>query len=419
MGKQSKRKAVSKKEHKERQEERRTRVLQEASTRNDNNDGADDESYDDRVEEIMAGDRVWWFYQPGRYCWRRGVVRRVVMDEFEPGMSRYLVQRIEDEDGKELIAVTASDRTITGSDESARAVRRDRNDWVPRFAVGDRVLGHVRMGDDNSESIWVPATVSKLWATPPNSALLNVYKCHLDVPIADFSAGTPLYFEDDSEGMITEHSSTIRFSVGDVVLFSPENAAFFHDNRATKVQPWKEGRIVRVDVSGQYDPCPVYEVSFMGPRNRRTTCDIRDDNDEHICRIDATPRERLLDAIDQCCSYAHIDYLVTATELDVTTFQDLLVGRAIQSCSYDAIWWLQDKTNIELVRVVDTNGSGILHQISTKPQAVRFFERTSEVECENEGNKKLDLSPFLNGKIRVAPLSLSKITKAARGCMSL
>jgi hypothetical protein len=139
-----------------------------------------------------------------------------------------------------------------------------------------------------------------------------------------------------------------------------------------------------VDALGQYGPCALYEVSFTGPLNRRTLCDIRDDNDEHICRVDATPRERLLDAIDQRCSYAHIDYLVNATRLDVTSFQDLLVARAIQSCSYDAIWWLQDKTNIELVRVVDTTGNGLLHQISMKPQAARFFERANEVECGNE-----------------------------------
>jgi hypothetical protein len=44
-----------------------------------------------------------------------------------------------------------------------------------------------------------------------------------------------------------------------------------------------------------------------------------------------------MDAIDQRCNYEHIDYLVTTTLIDVNTFRDLLVARAIQSCSYDAI----------------------------------------------------------------------------------
>jgi hypothetical protein len=107
MGKQSKRKAVSKKEHKERQEERRIRVLQEASTRNDD-DYANDEPHDDLVDEIMVGDRIWWRDQPREepWGWKRGIVRRVATgDELEPEITKYFVQPIEDEDGNELIAV--------------------------------------------------------------------------------------------------------------------------------------------------------------------------------------------------------------------------------------------------------------------------------------------------------------------------
>ena len=152
---------------------------------------------------------------------------------------------------------------------------------------------------------------------------------------------------------------------------------------------WEEGEVVKADVFGF-----TYQCSFLGLRNRLMTCFLIGDDDEHICRVDATPRERLMDAIDQRCSYAHIDYLVTSTQLDVTSFQDLLVARAIQSCSYDAIWWLQDKTTIELIRVVDTTGNGVLHQISLRPQAAVVFRRASEVECENKEKYKLDLSHF-------------------------
>jgi hypothetical protein len=165
-------------------------------------------------------------------------------------------------------------------------------------------------------------------------------------------------------------------------------------NQAPNQPSWKEGRIVRVDVIGPNGPYAVYEVSFMGPRKRRTICGITVDDYEHVCRVDATPRERLMGAIDQRCSYAHIDYLVSTTERDVTSFQDLLIKLAIQSCSYVAIWWLQDKTTIELVRIVNTNGNGVLRQISMKPQAASFFERASEIECDIEDDQKLNLRGF-------------------------
>ena len=132
--------------------------------------------------------------------------------------------------------------------------------------------------------------------------------------------------------MIKEHSSTFRFAVSDPVLFSTDKAVF-HGDRAPNQQPWKEGRIVRVDCFGLNGPYAVYEVSFLGPRNRRTICGITVDDDEHICRVDASPRERLIDAIDHRCSYAHIDYLVSTTELDVTSFRDLLVARRFKAAA--------------------------------------------------------------------------------------
>jgi hypothetical protein len=348
MGKQSKRKTGSKKEHKERQEERRIRAIQEVSTKTDDDDDKDNDAgtdtdadadgkpYDDRVEEIMVGDRVWWRDQPP---WQRGIVRRVVKDELEPGITNYMVQPIKDGDGKQLIAVSSRYRTFSGSDESMKTIKRDRNDWVPRFSVGDRVLCHTSHAeDDDSEIVWAPATVSELWITPRiDNELILVYVCGVDAPIAGYSAGDPLYVKEDLNGVvIKEHSSIFRFAVSDAVLFSTEEAVFL-DNRAPNQPPWREGKVAKVDCFGLNGPYAVYEVSFVGPRNRITICRITVDDDQHICRVDATPRERLMDAIDQRCSYAHIDYLVSTTELDVTSFRDLLVARAIQSCSYDAI----------------------------------------------------------------------------------
>jgi hypothetical protein len=61
-------------------------------------------------------------------------------------------------------------------------MKRDRNDWVPRFSVGDRVLCHALMRgnrrEDDTENVWVPVTVSKLWITPPDdNGILHVYLC--------------------------------------------------------------------------------------------------------------------------------------------------------------------------------------------------------------------------------------------------
>jgi hypothetical protein len=237
MGKQSKRKAVSKKEHKERQEERRIRALQEVSTRNnDDDDDANDEPYDSRVDVIMVGDRVWWRDQPQ---WQRGIVRSVVADKLEPGMTRYMVQNIEDGDGDQLIVVAVS--TSTGSVELMKTIKRDRNDWVPYFSVGDRVLFHARKRgnrqDDNSINLRVPATVSKLWVTPPddNETLhVSFYMCEVNAPVGVISAGTSVYVEQDSADMIVKHSTTFRFSVGDAVLFSTDKALFYDSQSSSK-----------------------------------------------------------------------------------------------------------------------------------------------------------------------------------------
>jgi Ankyrin repeats (many copies) len=117
---------------------------------------------------------------------------------------------------------------------------------------------------------------------------------------------------------------------------------------------------------------------------------IYKDTDEWIASADAGPRQRLFDAIDQNCSCAHLNHLVSASNIDVSSFRDLIVSHAIQACSYDALAWIQDSLKVDLDKIRYASGNSLLHQISALPKAVRFFERAAyiadeDIEEEEEG----------------------------------
>ena len=55
--------------------------------------------------------------------------------------------------------------------------------------------------------------------------------------------------------------------------------------------------------------------------------DVVASDDEHVAKADKkhNPRARLMDAIEQDCSLCNIDYLVKAFDIDVASFQDLVL----------------------------------------------------------------------------------------------
>jgi hypothetical protein len=49
-------------------------------------------------------------------------------------------------------------------------------------------------------------------------------------------------------------------------------------------------------------------------------CHILKDTDEHVASPTSSPRERLLESIEQNCSYDHLDYLIKCFGLDCHGF---------------------------------------------------------------------------------------------------
>jgi hypothetical protein len=96
--------------------------------------------------------------------------------------------------------------------------------------------------------------------------------------------------------------------------------------------------------------------------DKRRTCYIVKDDDQHVASITASRRERLMEAIEQDCHCEHIDYLYIG--MDVMPFSDILVQHAVEHGKYNALEWLQTNASVDLHRICDTHGNGLLHQIA-------------------------------------------------------
>jgi hypothetical protein len=88
----------------------------------------------------------------------------------------------------------------------------------------------------------------------------------------------------------------------------------------------------------------------------------------------------LFEAIEQDCDYGHIDYLVKSFKMDVMVIKDLLLSKAIDSCSYDALLWLQENASVDLKRIRDGGRNCLLHQIARSPYAEHFFWKAGFVD---------------------------------------
>jgi hypothetical protein len=82
-----------------------------------------------------------------------------------------------------------------------------------------------------------------------------------------------------------------------------------------------------IGVSDSKDGYRIYRCSSGS--EERYTCRILKDDDEHIAKSSADPRERLFEAIEQDCSRKHLSYLQSFYSIDVLSFRDLIVDKAI------------------------------------------------------------------------------------------
>jgi hypothetical protein len=113
----------------------------------------------DRIEEIMVGDRVWWREGVGD-SWQRGVVREI--DKNEGRILRYLVVHVNVDEAAFQVDVDVQDPE-TGEVYVPMQIKRDRyHGGVPRFSVGDRVVYRNPKGDQASTRGF-SASIRKLW----------------------------------------------------------------------------------------------------------------------------------------------------------------------------------------------------------------------------------------------------------------
>lgn len=109
---------------------------------------------------------------------------------------------------------------------------------------------------------------------------------------------------------------------------------------------WIEGTVTGVDIISQVDYYAVYECSFNISGKTRV-CYILKDDDKHIAHVDTNPRERLFGAVEQDCTLGHLEYLANFHSIDVSTFRDLVLAKAIEFASYHTLLWLKNEFSVD------------------------------------------------------------------------
>ena len=80
-----------------------------------------------------------------------------------------------------------------------------------------------------------------------------------------------------------------------------------------------------------------------------------------------------MDAIEQNCDMDHFNYLLDEYDIDVSTFQDLVLSKAIEFGNYWVLLWLQEKASVDFLNREDVDGNTLLNQISLSSHAENFL----------------------------------------------
>jgi len=245
-----------------------------------------------------------------------------------------------------------------------------------RFKTGNTVLCRI-------EREWVISEVIREWPKEYfNDPLPFQYMCRY--PLGEVCVtGT--------NGDIDELRTDFRFQLGDEVIFNVRKAIVIGKSPSGLSSDWIEGKITKLN------PCTDkmtrhsastytvwhgrYACTFLH-KGKEFHCHIVTDNDEHVAKADKkkNPRARLMDAIEQDCSLGHIDYLIKAFDIDVASFQELVLLKAIEYASYNALLWLQDNLDINLDDLRDENGHYLMYQLAKSRDFMRFMKRLVEIE---------------------------------------
>ncbi|KAL7552189.1 hypothetical protein ACHAWF_015404 [Thalassiosira exigua] len=251
---------------------------------------------------------------------------------------------------------------------------------IPRFDVGDIVLCY-RRG-------WQQRVVDGLWP-------IDVIK---DLPKGPAEAyGVPRYQcidhypSQDDDYYIMKRPDSFRLAVGDSVVFDLNKAELNSSNRSRLPHTWIKGTVVSVDITG-IEYYAAYECAFKNNR-KEYSCHVVKDDDKHIAKSDANPRTRLFDSIEQACGREHLIYLVDTFNIDVTTFRNLVISKALQHTNFHALSWLQCDCNNDVMDIKDVSGNNLLHMIASTSHAVRFIREVGIIsfdkgkhDAENELN---------------------------------
>lgn len=344
---------MDKKAHKERVQERRDRKDQER--RQEEKKLEQTKWWHTSIEQY---DRVWYQVGPDEY--KRGTVESITRTQDDRRKYRILpIDAMPEEQHRCVFMVEGNAEEGTTTTYSTGHVIKDVLEWSTRFRTGDHVK--ILWGDEDGYSYWLPALVAEVWYfdTSVTDTLLP-YRCRVTDEAAHIHDALDVSVPKDSDDVIQSIPTTFRFSEGDEVIFNSEHMMCATARRKPK-ENWVKGIIKEVAVLDANKDYAVYTCSYWD--SRRETCSIVRDDDEHIAAVNATPRERLFNAIEYDCSYDHLDYLIRNFELDVTSFQDLAISKAIEFGSYEALLWLQENNGVILSTIRDAEGNTYLYQM--------------------------------------------------------
>lgn len=323
MGKKNRRKKDNKKERKDRLQERRE-LLTDETVEHIELEGVEEWEEDSYAPLLQVGQRVFFpqnLDSRSDTLWRRAIVKYV----HSSGETCSLLP-VESEDHPDN----------WWEDVPTSSVLEDQGEWTLKFRVGEGVLCRASEG-------WIPARVSGLWPLK-----MRYHENQFgDMIVPQRPSYQCLTYRNDNatiavpEGIlaIREDPQSFRFSIGEEVMIATETAVGLSPR--IRQTPWIPAKVTGVDITGRKDYYATYECTFFDQKKVRM-CHVLKDDDEHIASPFSTPRQRLMfDAIEQDCRYSHLDALVSSSDLDVGSFRDLLVSKAIVSGSYDALLWLQ------------------------------------------------------------------------------
>ena len=376
MGKKSKKKGKAgdtKASRKERLQERREQQL-DALDRDSDEDYDDDEANENEPpaplhREYFVGDRVWFVVKDYWDACNSNSYRGIVKCVHLSSVDILSMQSMIDGDSTTLINVPLDDYDLYP----------DFCDLTLRFNVGERVICKCDTG-------WLPMTVAYLWPIgeindPPQTTndVVPRYKCRDPRNRHEFVAAP-----EDNDRYIMKHPSIYRCELYDRVIF---NARLAKTTTKVAIQylnksSWIEATVTARDVTGLEYYYISYECSF-DIAGKQHLCHITKDDDEHIAHANASPRKRLFDAIEQDCSRTHLIYLTTTYSIDVFTFRDLVIAKALDCASYQTLSWLQYDCKIDVLHYKDDGGNNILHRIASSSNAAHFIRTAGRLRNLN------------------------------------